>query len=80
MPERITVQLHPSTVDHQALIEYAGENQALPIIGWAVVLTIGETPFPQLTIEPVVEDDCHGPIALGDLLAEGEALSLLEVL
>jgi hypothetical protein len=81
MPEhtRTTIQLHPDTVDHRAVIDYGDEHVAVPVVGWAVVLTIGDTPVPQITVEPVVEDECHGPIALGDLIEEGDAIGLVEI-
>jgi hypothetical protein len=82
MPEhtRTTIQLHPDTVGHEAVVDYVGEYRTVPVIGWAVVMTVGDTPMPQITVEPVVEDDCHGSIAIGDLIEEGDASGLIEIL
>jgi hypothetical protein len=83
MPEhtRTTIQLHPDTVGHEAVVDYVGEYRAVPVIGWATVLTIPDDgTLPQITVEPVVEDDCHGSIAIGDLIEEGDASGLIEIL
>ncbi|KJK56212.1 hypothetical protein [Saccharothrix sp. ST-888] len=82
MPEhtRTTIQLHPDTVDHRAVIDYCDEIRTVPVVGWAVVLTVpNDGTLPQLTVEPVVDDDDFGPIAIGDLIEEGGAAELVEI-
>ncbi|MFE2539070.1 hypothetical protein [Actinacidiphila glaucinigra] len=52
----------------------------LPLVGWAVVVTFRADEMPQTTVEPVVDDDCMGPVPLGDLEEEAGPLTLLEIL
>lgn len=79
---RETVQLIPDkvgkTVRLRSESELAG-YESMPLIGWAVVVTFEEDELPRITVEPVVEDDCHGSIALGDLEEEAGPLTLLEI-
>lgn len=80
---RETVQLIPDTVGKTAHFrsEMKLEGyESMPLIGWAVVATFEDDTLPRITVEPVVEDDCHGSIALGDLEEEVGPLTLLEIL
>lgn len=52
----------------------------LPLVGWAVVVTFRAEELPQITVEPVVDDRCMGPVPLGDLEEEAGPLTLLEIL
>ena len=52
----------------------------MPLTGWAVVATFVAGELPQITVEPVVDDDCMGPVPLGDLEEELGPLTLLEIL
>lgn len=79
---RETVQLIPDTVGKTARFRSEAElegYEALPLIGWAVVVIFEEDELPRMTVEPVVDDDCHGSIALGDLEEEVGPLTLLEI-
>ncbi|WP_405667921.1 hypothetical protein [Streptomyces sp. NBC_00055] len=79
---RETVQLIPDKVGKTARfrseIGLAGYD-CMPLIGWAVVVTFEEDELPRMSVEPVVDDDCHGSIALGDLEEEVGPLTLLEI-
>ncbi|MFJ4739055.1 hypothetical protein [Streptomyces sp. NPDC088775] len=79
---RITVQLIPDTTNKVARFrsEYGIDGfDEMPLTGWAVVITLQPDAPPVMTIEPVVDDRCHGPIALGDLEEEVGPLTLLGV-
>ncbi|WP_329147301.1 hypothetical protein OIU91_16900 [Streptomyces sp. NBC_01456] len=79
---RVTVQLIPDTTNKTCRFRSeAGLDgfDEMPLTGWAVVLTLQPGEAPVMTVEPVVDDDCHGPIALGDLEVEVGELTLLEV-
>lgn len=80
---RETVQLIPDKVGKTAHftseIGLAGYD-CLPLVGWAVVVTFAEDELPRITVEPVVDDDCMGPVALGDLEEEVGPLTLREIL
>jgi hypothetical protein len=79
---RETVQLIPDTVGKTARFtsEIGVEGyDCLPLVGWAVVATFTEGELPRLTVEPVVDDDCMGPVALGDLEEEAGPLTLQEI-
>lgn len=56
-----------------------GEDLLLEVVGWVLVLRLPEDDLPQLSFEPVVDDECFGPISAGDFLYEGGALGLKEV-
>ncbi|MEV7902189.1 hypothetical protein [Streptomyces anulatus] len=80
---RETVQLIPDTVGKTAHLrsDFKLEGyESMPLIGWAVIVIFEEDALPRMTVEPVVEDDCHGSIALGDLEEEVGPLTLLEIL
>ena len=66
-----TCQFRPSSGDT--------ESEYLPLVGWAVVIRVHEGELPQTTFEPVVHDECHGPIALGDLEEEVGPLTLVDI-
>jgi hypothetical protein len=55
------------------------EMQYLPLVGWAVVIRAHEGEMPEVTFEPVVNDEYHGPIALGDLEEEVGPLTLVDI-
>ena len=55
------------------------EMEYLDLIGWAVVIRTCEGEMPQVTFEPVVDDECHGPIVLGDLEDEVGPLTLVDI-
>ncbi|MGW3153695.1 hypothetical protein [Streptomyces sp. NPDC001089] len=79
---RETVQLIPDKVGKTA--RFRSESgldgyDSMPLIGWAVVVTFEEDELPRMTVEPVVDDDDHGSIALGDLEEEVGPLTLLEI-
>ncbi|MET9470546.1 hypothetical protein [Streptomyces sp. NPDC002922] len=79
---RETVQLIPDKVGKTA--RFRSEigldgYDCMPLIGWAVVVTFEEDELPRMSVEPVVDDDCHGSIALGDLEEEVGPLTLLEI-
>jgi hypothetical protein len=76
---RTTIQFHPVTIEQRAVIDYGTEIVETPIIGWAVILVVGESPIPTISVEPVIEDDCHGAISVGDLIDEGDAAELVEI-
>ncbi|MFF8283359.1 hypothetical protein ACF06W_11620 [Streptomyces albus] len=81
-PGRITCQIVPDTTGKTALFrsEVGLDGfERLPLIGWAVVLTVRPGSYPLLSLEPVVDDACHGSIALGDLEEEVGPLTLLEI-
>lgn len=50
------------------------------LVGWAVVVTFRAGELPETSVEPVVDDDCMGPVPLGDLMEEAGPLTLLEIL
>ncbi|WP_329271997.1 hypothetical protein [Streptomyces sp. NBC_01451] len=52
---------------------------SLPLVGWALVVTFEADELPRLTVEPVVDDRCMGPVPLGDLEEEVGPLTLLEI-
>ncbi|MFF1693150.1 hypothetical protein ACFVXC_05910 [Streptomyces sp. NPDC058257] len=79
---RETVQLIPDKVGKTA--RFTSEigvqgYDCLPLVGWAVVVTFAPDELPRITVEPVVDDDCMGPVALGDLEEEVGPLTLLEI-
>ncbi|MEW1922285.1 hypothetical protein [Streptomyces sp. NPDC088360] len=79
---RETIQLIPDRFHKTARFRSESELEgydSMPLVGWAVVLTFEKDELPRITVEPVVEDDCHGPIALGDLQEEVGELTLLEI-
>lgn len=79
---RIVTHLIPDTTGKtcQFRSESAeAETEFLPLVGWAVVIRTREGEMPQVTFEPVVEDEYHGPIALGDLEEEVGPLSLVDI-
>lgn len=55
------------------------EDLALEVVGWVLVLRLPEDDMPQVAFEPVVDDDCFGPISAGDFLFEGGAIGLKEI-
>ncbi|MEV6310009.1 hypothetical protein AB0M10_15590 [Streptomyces sp. NPDC051840] len=80
---RETVVLIPDTCGKTAVLrsELGLEGyESLPLIGWAVVATFTHGEMPGITVEPVVEDDCMGSVALGDLAEEAGPLTLTEIL
>lgn len=80
---RETVQLIPDKVGKTARLQSEirlDGYESLPLVGWAVVVTFEEDELPRITVEPVVDDDCMGPVALGDLEEEVGPLTLLEIL
>ncbi|MFC9505384.1 hypothetical protein [Streptomyces sp. NPDC057002] len=82
-PRREVVQLIPDKTSKIARLrsEFGLEGyDELPLVGWAVVVTFLAGELPQITVEPVVDDDCMGPVPLGDLMEEAGPLTLLEVL
>ncbi|MFV0135474.1 hypothetical protein ACLGIH_20020 [Streptomyces sp. HMX87] len=80
---REVVQLIPDTTGKIAHLRsefgLSGYDE-LPLTGWAVVATFVAGELPHITVEPVVDDDCMGPVPLGDLEEEAGPLTLLEVL
>ncbi|UXX94027.1 hypothetical protein N7U49_21720 [Streptomyces sp. AD2-2] len=79
---RETVQIFPDKVGKTAVLrsELGLEGyDSMPLVGWAVVVVFDEDELPRLCVEPVVDDDCHGAIALGDLEEEVGPLTLLEI-
>ncbi|WP_369042213.1 hypothetical protein [Streptomyces sp. Midd1] len=79
---RETVQLIPDKVGKTARFRSDSGLEGydcMPLVGWAVVATFAEDELPRITVEPVVDDDCHGAIALGDLEEEVGPLTLLEI-
>ena len=79
---RIVAQLIPDTTGKTVQVRSeAGmpDMEYLPLAGWAVVLRAREGQTPTVTLEPVVVDDCHGPIALGDLEEEVGPLTLVDI-
>lgn len=81
---RLTTQNIPDTTGKVARFREGGQSVGdaftLPVVGWSVVLILAQDQLPRLVLEPVVEEDSHGPIALGDLQAECPFLELEEVL
>lgn len=81
-PRREVVQLIP---DHTSKVARLRSEIGLSgyeerdLVGWAVVATFVAGELPHLTVEPVVDDDCMGPVPLGDLAEEAGPLSLLEI-
>ncbi|NIY68032.1 hypothetical protein SMALB_6110 [Streptomyces malaysiensis] len=55
------------------------DMEYLPLMGWAIVIRVRPGQLPEVFFEPVVEDRCHGPIALGDLEEEVGPLTLLDI-
>jgi hypothetical protein len=55
------------------------EDLLLEVVGWALVLVLPEDDVPRLSFEPVVDDECFGPISAGDFLFEGGAIGLKEI-
>lgn len=82
--QRVTCQLIPDTTGKIAKFhdddQPVGEPFTLPIVGWAVVMILNHGTQPLVVVEPVVDEECHGPIALGDLQVECPFLELDEVL
>ncbi|MEU3979611.1 hypothetical protein AB0465_18110 [Streptomyces griseoviridis] len=79
---RETVQLIPDKVGKTARFESeigVRGYDCLPLVGWAVVVTFQDDELPRITVEPVVDDDCMGPVAIGDLEEEVGPLTLLEI-
>ncbi|WNI17600.1 hypothetical protein [Actinacidiphila sp. ITFR-21] len=79
---RITTQIIPD--DTNKFVRFRSEigldgYEEMPLVAWAVVITLQSGAPPIQTLEPVVDDRCHGPIALGDLELEVGPLTLLEV-
>lgn len=80
---REVTQLIPDTTGKVARLrsEIGMEGyDSLPLTGWAVVATFTAGELPEVTVEPVVDDDCMGPVPLGDLEEEVGPLTLLEIL
>ncbi|AZM47788.1 hypothetical protein DMB38_20135 [Streptomyces sp. WAC 06738] len=82
-PRREVVQLIP---DHTSKIARLHSEIGLcgyeerDLVGWAVVVTFRAGELPEISVEPVVDDDCMGPVPLGDLMEEAGPLTLLEIL
>ncbi|MEU1816071.1 hypothetical protein ABZ543_12870 [Streptomyces roseifaciens] len=77
---RICVQLVPDRTGKNAVFQDTdGSTVSLPVIGWATVLVLEDGLLPRVSFEPVVDEECFGPIALGCLYAEGAGLELIEV-
>ncbi|MFE2539071.1 hypothetical protein [Actinacidiphila glaucinigra] len=79
---RIVAQLIPDTTGKTCQVRSAAgdtEMEYLPLVGWAVVIRAREGQMPDVTFEPVVDDECHGPIALGDLEEEVGPLTLVDI-
>lgn len=80
---REVVQLIPDKTGKVAHLrsEFGIEGyDEIPLTGWAVVVTFLAGELPQITVEPVVDDSCMGPVPLGDLEEEAGPLTLLELL
>lgn len=79
--DRIVTQLIPDSTGKtcQFRSETAPDMEYLPLVGWAVVIRAREGQMPAVTFEPVVDDECHGPIALGDLEEEVGPLTLVDI-
>lgn len=82
-PRREVVQLIPDLTNKTARLNseigLKGYEER-PLVGWAVVVTFLAGELPQTTVEPVVDDDCMGPVPLGDLMEEAGPLTLVEIL
>ena len=79
---RIVTQLIPDTTGKTCQFRSesgATDMEYLPLAGWAVVIRAHEGEMPEVTFEPVVVDECHGPIALGDLEEEVGPLTLVDI-
>ncbi|WP_326745276.1 hypothetical protein [Streptomyces sp. NBC_01760] len=79
---RIVTQFIPDTTGKTCEFRHvsaAPDTQFLPLVGWAVVVRSREDKLPEVTYEPVVDDECHGPIALGDLEEEVGPLTLVDI-
>lgn len=77
---RITCQLIPDSTGKFATLAGLDDKEfTLPVVGWAVVLEMEDNQLPRLLVEPVVDEECYGPIAVGDLICEEGFLRLVEV-
>jgi hypothetical protein len=80
---RIVTQLIPDTTGKtchfRTLPGLEKEAEYLPLVGWAIVIRVNPGDVPDVALEPVVDDLCHGPIALGDLEQETGELELLDI-
>ncbi|MGW3153694.1 hypothetical protein [Streptomyces sp. NPDC001089] len=80
--DRLVTQFIPDTTGKTCEFRSAageGAVESLPLAGWAVVVRSRENKLPDVTYEPVVDDPCHGPIALGDLEREVGPLTLVDI-
>ncbi|WP_406362494.1 hypothetical protein [Streptomyces sp. NBC_01579] len=78
---RIVTQFIPDTTGKTCEFRplSAPDTQFLPLVGWAVVVRSREDKLPEVTYEPVVDDEYRGPIALGDLEEEVGPLTLVDI-
>lgn len=77
---RIVAQLIPDTTGKTCTFEtISDEKLYLPLVGWAVVIRVHPGETPEVFLEPVVDDDCMGPVPQGDLEEEVGGLKLVDV-
>lgn len=80
--QRIVAQLIADTTGKTCqfrVLRDLEDCEYMPLVGWAVVIWAKPGEHPEVTLEPVVDDRCHGPIPLGELEREVGELELVDI-